>query len=366
MIDPRLKIYRALMWTRHNIRTELNRDEHELRYLFFEVSRRCNIHCRYCGSGCTPEEREGELTTQEWIDIIDQLAEDFDPKRVMVAVTGGEPLYRKDIFEIFAHLHKRGFPYGMVCNATLLNAEAAKKIVECGMNSLSLSIDSIPEVNDSIRGQGVTRCVVNAIHNLREAGYKVILEALSTITKPCIPHLHAFQDWLTELKITRWRVSPVMPIGRAAENTDLLLDDEDLITLLKFVRSQRQKDNGALRLEFSEEGFLGDRYEGLVRPYLCQCRAGINVGGIRYDGKIGACPEISQVFDQGDIHKERFSEVWNNRFEPYRNRDWTRKLGPCQTCDKFNICHGGALHLYNDMETPASRCFYEMIKGASK
>ena len=83
--DLRLMIYRKMMWKRHQIRTSANRDLHELRYLFFEVSRRCNIHCRYCGSSCTLEERMNELTTQEWLDIIDQLAEDFDPKRVMIA-----------------------------------------------------------------------------------------------------------------------------------------------------------------------------------------------------------------------------------------------------------------------------------------
>ena len=121
MPDPRLKLYQFLMWKRHNIRTAVNRDEHELRYLFFEVSRRCNIHCRYCGSGCTLAEREGELTTQEWLDIIDQLAEDYEPGRVMIAVTGGEPLFREGIYDIFAHLHEKGFPYGMAsgpCQAT--------------------------------------------------------------------------------------------------------------------------------------------------------------------------------------------------------------------------------------------------------
>ncbi len=362
MADPRLKLYQFLMWKRHNLRTQVNREEHPLRYIFFEVSRRCNLHCRYCGSGCTLAERQGELTTQDWISIIDQLAEDFEPANIMVAVTGGEPLFRKDIFEIFAHLHKRGFPYGMVTNSTLLDEEAAKKLVEVGINSISLSLDSIPEVNNSIRGQHTAEAAMRAIENLNNAGYKGILEALSTITKPCMAHLDEFQAWITGLGLKRWRVSPVIAIGRAAENPDLLLDDNDVRTLLEFVRRQRHKNNGELRLEFSEEGFLGDRFEGLVRPYLCQCRAGINVGGIRYDGKIGACPEISQVFDQGDIHTDRFKDVWDNKYKEYRDRSWTRELGPCKTCDKFNICHGGAMHLYDDMQTPTHRCFYEMVK----
>ena len=144
MPDLRLMVYRAMMWKRHQLRTERNRNDHELRYLFFEVSRRCNIHCRYCGSDCTLDERANELTTQEWLDIIDQIAEDFDPKRVMVAVTGGEPLFRPDIFEIYKHLHEKGFHYGMVCNSTLLTPEAARHLADLYENAFP----GLPAVDD--------------------------------------------------------------------------------------------------------------------------------------------------------------------------------------------------------------------------
>lgn len=361
MQDLRLMIYRKMMWKRHQIRTEANRESHELRYLFFEVTRRCNIACRYCGSECTPKIRENELPTEKWLRIIDEVAEDFNPRRIMVAVTGGEPLTRDGIYEIFGHLHEKGFRYGMVCNSTLLDAEAAKKIVACGMNSISLSIDSIEAVNDKVRAKGCTAAFLSAVGNLRSAGYNGILEALSTITKPCLPHLEEMQKWLTSIGIKRWRVSPVIPIGRAAECPDLCLSDEEVCRLLDFVRGRRMTESD-MRLEFSEEGYLGDDYEGLVRPYLCQCRAGINIAGIRYDGKIGACPEISPVFDQGDIKTERLSDVWRDRFQNMRDRSWMHRLGPCARCDKHSVCGGGALHLYDDMQTPTRRCFYRMIE----
>lgn len=361
MPDLRLMIYRSLMWKRHQLRTSVNREKHELRYLFFEVSRRCNLCCKYCGSGCTPEERQNEMSADEWISIIDQIAEDYDPRRVMIAITGGEPLFKPGIFDIFKHLRDKGFPYGMVCNSTLLDAEAARKLVECDMSSLSLSCDCIPEINDAIRGRNTSKHVVEAIGHLRDAGYKGILEILSTITKPCMPHLDEMRRWVTDLGIKQWRVSPVMPLGRAAENRELLLDDEDVRELLKFIRRCRRTLRDEISMEFSEEGYLGNRFEGLVRPYLCQCRAGINVGGIRYDGKVGACPEISPFFDQGDIHQNRFSEIWNTRYQVFRDRSWTHDLGPCKKCKKYSICKGGALHLYEDTDHPASRCFYEMI-----
>lgn len=359
--DIRQMIYRSMMWKRHRLRTAQNRANHELRYLFFEVSRRCNIHCLYCGSDCSLNERDNEMDTAQWLRIIDELAEDFSPERITVAVTGGEPLYKEGIFDIFQRLHERGFHYGMVSNSTLLTPETASKIVACGMNSISLSVDSIEPVNDRIRGKGMTAYFTKAVKNLRDAGYTGILEALSTITKPCLEHLHEMQTWLESLGIRRWRVAPVMPLGRAARHRELLLDDRDLKLLLDFVRTARGVQQ-PLVPEFGEEGFLGDRYEGLVRPYLCQCRAGINVGGIRYDGKVGACPEISRSFDQGDIHEKRFSQIWQSGYQLMRDRSWTKTLGACARCEKFSVCRGGALHLYEDPFHEAKRCFYRMLQ----
>ncbi|MBO5752891.1 MAG: radical SAM protein [Proteobacteria bacterium] len=360
---PNLKqmIFNHFKWKLHQIQSSIQRDEHELEYLFLEVSRRCNISCRYCGSDCTNTCNSTELTTQQWLDIIDQIADDFVPQKVMIAVTGGEPLFRPDIFDIFKRLQERGFYYGMVSNSTLLNAETAERLVQCGIHSISLSCDSIPEINDKQRCPNASKHVVDAIHHLRCAKYRGILEILSTITKPCIPHLEEMKTWVQNLKIKRWRLAPVIAIGRAAENKDLLLDHNDIKIILDFIRDQRQSLDH-IKVELTEEGFVGDEYEGLVRPYLCQCKAGINVGGIRFDGKIAACPEISQVFDQGDILNERFSEVWNNKYQDFRDRSWTHKLGPCQHCDKFKICQGGSLHLYENKSTPTTRCLHEMLK----
>lgn len=104
--------------------------------------------------------------------------------------------------------------------------------------------------------------------------------------------------WVQSQGITRWRLAPVITIGRAVQNKDLQLSHEDIRTILDFVRHQRQTLDH-INVELSEEGFVGDEYEGLVRPYLCQCKAGINVGGIRFDGKIGACPKFHKSLTKG-------------------------------------------------------------------
>lgn len=350
------------MWQRHRLRRRQNRETHELRYLFFEVSRRCNLSCLYCGSSCTAQQRAGELSLDEWKRIIDEVADHYDSRRIMVAITGGEPLLREDIYDIMLKLRERGFPYGMVSNATLLDDAAAKKLIACGIRAISLSMDAPPEINDKIRGKGTSDAVIHAIQHLRDNGYTGILEIISTLSKPAIDALAEMQRFVSDLGIKRWRVAPIMPIGRATEYPELIPDDEDLRATLNYVKAARMSASDTLQPEFGEEGYLGDEFEGMVRPYLWHCRAGINVAGIRYNGVLAACPEISYHFDQGDLRKEAFKDIWENRYQVFRDRSWTKKLGPCVDCEAYANCDGGAMHLYDDCDSPIKRCFYQMCK----
>ncbi len=357
-IKKRLQNY--LLWQKHKLKmSELIRT-HPLQYLFLEVTRQCNLACVYCGSSCTGRPLASEMAAPEWKDLIEQVASQFDARTIMVAVTGGEPLIKEGIFEIFETLKQHRFRYGMVSNAKVLDKAAAKALVKAGIGSISLSMDALPEVNDKLRGRGISKKVEEAVKNLQEAGFKGKLEIISTITRPAMAHLDEMRRYVASLRVPLWRVAPVMPIGRAAENPDLVPTQDDIRYMLEWIRRARP-DGMIPSPEFSEEGFVGHRFEGLVRPYLCQCRAGITVGGIRYDGRIGACPELADAFDQGDIHTDDFKAVWDEKYEVFRDRSWARK-GPCKGCRFWDVCRGGALHLYQDTQSPYLRCLYKMCK----
>ncbi len=360
----RTRLRRYVMWERHRLRMAGLRRSHELRYLFLEVTRRCNLSCKYCGSSCTPREQGAELSAEQWCEIIAQVAKDFDARRIMVAVTGGEPLMKKGLFEILQTLRQHRFRYGLVSNGSLLDAEAARRLVAAGMGSISLSMDAPPALNDALRGEGSSAKVLTAIGHLRAAAFRGKLEIISTITKPAVATLDEMRAFIAQQGINLWRVAPVMPVGRALEHPDLLPDARDVRAILEFVRAGR-RDKTFPVPEFSEDGFVGARFEGVVRPYLCQCRAGVSIAGIRANGRIGACPELPECFDQGDIHQERLKEVWDQRYQVFRDRRWTRK-GVCGTCKHYRVCNGGALHLYQDTSSEALRCMYLMCKEAEQ
>jgi radical SAM protein with 4Fe4S-binding SPASM domain len=353
---------RDALWQSHREKWDKLVQEHPLRYVFLEVTRRCNLACAYCGSDCTPKATRGEMPVSEWIEIVRQIASDFDATRIMVAVTGGEPLLKEGIDELFHELHRHKFGFGMVTNGFFLDAERARRIVDSGMGSVSISMDAPTELNDRLRGKGASEKVAQAAQALQNAGFKGKLEIISTITRPVVGLLPRMREHVARLKIPYWRVAPVMPIGRAASRPDLVPGDRDVRAMLEFVREAR-RDGFVPAPEFSEEGFLGNRFEGCVRPYLSQCRAGITIAGILSDGRIGACPELGDGFVQGDIRAERLKDVWETRYQVLRERAWTRK-GVCADCEQYERCHGGSMHLYASPDGELLRCLYRMAKNA--
>jgi len=352
---------REAIWDAHRKQRLELFQEHPLEYLLLEVTRACNLSCAYCGSSCGKKPQREELTIDEWKGVVRQIAEDWKPSDIMIAVTGGEPLTKPGIFELFQELHNLGFRYGMVSNACLLDAQAASRIVEVGMDSLSLSMDAPPPLNDTLRGDGTSLAVFRAVDALHQAGYTGTLEIISTITTPAVPYLDQMRALVSSLRVPNWRISPVMPVGRAAHRPDLVPGPAEVRQILEFVLAARQ-DDFIPRPEMSEEGYLGNRFEGNVRPYLCQCRAGVSIAGILCDGRIGACPELGDAFVQGHVKQERLSAVWRERYQIFRNRDWM-KQGPCAGCDQFQRCEGGSVHLYESPDSSTLRCLYLLAKA---
>jgi radical SAM protein with 4Fe4S-binding SPASM domain len=144
--------------------------------------------------------------------------------------------------------------------------------------------------------------------------------------------------------VRRWRLFTVFPVGRAAKEEELQLDNEQFRRLMNFIIDTRRE--GRIRVDYGCEGFLGS-YEGKVRDRLYSCSAGITVGSVLVDGAISACPSIRADYHQGNIYTDDFWDVWNNRFEAYRNREWMR-TGECAECKMFRYCKGNGMHLRNE------------------
>jgi len=352
----------------HAAKRDFDREkrEHPLTYLFWEATLRCNLACRHCGSRCSPETRPPEeLSGEEARRIFREIAEDFDAREITIAVTGGEPLVRDDIFEVMTSAKECGFFWGMVTNAVLITAKTIGRMERAGMDTVSVSLDGDAEAHAILRGAGSYERALRGLQLLiDQARFLECVQVTTVVHTGNIDRLERMYQQLAERGVGEWRLLMVDPIGRMRdpENQELLLGGEQLGRLLDFVAAKREA--GALDITFEESGFLGLKYEGRVRDYYFHCPAGINIGSVLHDGKISACPSLERVMVEGDARRERFLQVWNERFGRYRDRDSTRRKGRCAACKWWRHCEGGSLHLWDWERGEPRLCHYHLLKEA--
>ena len=166
------------------------------------------------------------------------------------------------------------------------------------------------------------------------------------------------KDFLISQGVKAWRFFTISPIGRAANNEELCLTGSELKYLMDFIVKLRQEKR--IQATFSCEAYLGG-YEKKARDEYFFCRAGIQIASILADGSISACPNIDRSFVQGNIYKDNFLDIWNNRFKIMRDRKWTKK-GQCLNCKDYKNCLGGAMHLWNEKRDSIMTCIHQQIK----
>ncbi len=345
----------------HSRYVKLKAKEHELNYMFWECTSRCNIACLHCGSDCKIIEDAPDMPAEDFLNVAKQISTRYNPKRVMIVVSGGEPLVRKDLPEVGLKLKEMGFPWGMVSNGYAMTPELFRKLRDSGLRSATISLDGLKENHDWLRGRsGSFERAVEAIKLLaREEG--MVYDVVTCVNSKNFNELEEIKNFLLEIGVNRWRLFMIDPIGRAAHNPLLHISDKQFEGMLDFIVKNRVE--GKIRTSFGCDGFLGD-YEAIVREGLFFCRAGTQVGSVLANGDIGACPNIHRGFVQGNIYKDDFLDVWEDRFKEYRNRK-VFKTGMCRSCKQWKNCRGEGMHLREPGNSDPLMCHFQRLYGGS-
>ena len=323
----RLKI---ALWL-ESLRRRNLKELHPLRQLFWESTLRCNVHC--------------------FLHVIDtEVTPHVDPHKVLIIISGGEPLMRKDLADIGRALKSRGYPWGMVTNGLALTKERFDELVSAGLRSITVSLDGLEKDHVWLRQhplafEGATRAIRQIVDynksQITNHKLQITWDVVTCVNQRTIDHLPEIREYLWSLGVRDWRVFGIDPMGRAASNPELLLTDEQFQYLMDYIASEREAGR---HVSYSCEGYLGT-YEGRVRDHLYQCAAGISVASILIDGSISACTSIRGKYYQGNIYRDSFWSVWENGFKPYRDRSWMRKMEPCKDCKAWTFCEGNGMHL---------------------
>ena len=318
--------------------------EHPLRQLFWECTLRCDLHCRHCGSDCKQTALAGDMPKEDFGRVLDSVSARTHPHKVMVNITGGEPLMRPDLDECGRMIYEKGFPWGMVTNALALPPERYLRLLHNGLRAMSISLDGLEESHDWMRGrEGSFKRASAAIRMVTGSG-AIAFDVVTCVNRRNFGQLAALKEHLISLGVRDWRLFTVFPAGRAAGNPELFLSREELRGLMEFIRNTRKE--GIVHTEFACEGFLGN-YEGDVRDHFYMCNAGITIGSVLADGSISACPSIRANYVQGNIYQDDFMEVWEKSYLPYRDRSWMY-TDECAACLHWKYCRGGGMHLRDD------------------
>jgi len=336
--------------------------KHILIDLFWETTLTCNAKCKHCGSSAEGRKYEGELTTDEIKNAFKQIAEDYNANKILINVTGGEPLVRKDLFEVMEYAtNELHFHWGMTTNGILLNDENIKKLKKSNMETVSISIDGLRDTHDKFRGvKGSYDTIIENIKKLKQADFVKHIQVTTVFHKDNINEIEELYEVMKSLKLDSWRLVSMDPIGRANENNELLLDGKDIKKILDFIVEKNQK--GDLELTYGCPGFLGIKYEKEARKGYFYCRTGINVASILYNGDLFVCPNVERRKEliQGNINFDRFKDVWENKYKEFRDINRT-KCDKCEKCEWWDFCLGGAYHTWNFNENKQNKCTYNML-----
>lgn len=330
---------------------------HELNYLFWECTTRCNLHCRHCGSDCTAPGSSPDMPIEDFLRAFDTIPKNEIQRPFTVILTGGEPLLRPDIEQIGEALRRRGVGWSMVSNGWHYDREVHRRLMGAGMGALTISLDGLEAEHDWMRGrEGSYRRTVDAIA-IAAREPRLNFDVVTCVNQRNLPQLQQMHDLLASLGVPQWRIFTIIPIGRATQEPELHLSNPQFVELMEFIKGKREHRESPMNVTFSCEGYLG-RYEWRVRQNPHFCHAGINIASVLIDGTICACPNIDRVaFGQGNIYRDRLWEVWNNRFEAFRDHSWMRR-GSCKDCKVFRDCYGGGMHNWHGDCHEVINCHY--------
>lgn len=347
-----------------------------LQVVVWNITSRCNLRCQHCYFEATGKIDPNELKSKEARDFIEDLAEFKVP---VLLFSGGEPLLRKDIFELAKFAKDRGIKPVLSTNGSLITEEVAKKIKQAGFSYVGISLDGMEQTNDCFRRKkGAFTQTLVGIRNCQKVGLKVGLRF--TLTKHNFKDLAYMFDLVEQESIPRFCIYHLVYIGRAGNNRVMDLSHKEKRQALEIIwqRSlkfcQRGLNIEVLTVDNHADGVWLYLKLKSLNPQKAKRALGLlkAQGGNSSGEKIGAVDNCGNIYpDQfwrthllGNIRKSKFSKVWQENgssfLQDLRHRSLLLK-GRCQRCIFLLICNGNfrarAEAVFKDPWAPDPACY---------
>jgi radical SAM protein with 4Fe4S-binding SPASM domain len=219
--------------------------EYKPRLIFWEVTKGCNLRCIHCRATATELMSPKDLPTQKALDIISQIADFGNP---ILVLSGGEPLYRADIFELAEYATQRGLRAALATNGTLVTRDVAQKIKQSGIKRVSISLDGADATtHDSFRGiPGSFDAAIYGMKNLQGIGVSVQIN--TTIARHNAHQLPAVLDLARNLGADALHTFLLVPVGCGVDIADeQMVPPEEYEQMLNWFYDQSLKGDIELK-----------------------------------------------------------------------------------------------------------------------
>lgn len=315
-------------------------------YVVWELTLRCDQRCTFCGSRAD-DPRDAELTTDEALDVADQLARAGAREVVLI---GGEAYLHDGVYAIIGRLRDRGVVPVMTTGGRGLDRDRAMRLADAGLARASVSIDGLAPTHDLLRASpGSHAAAIEALGNLRGAGIEI--SANTNVNRCNRGELEALFDLLADAGIRAWQVQITAPLGRAADRPEMILQPWDLLDLLpRIVALERiAHARGILLMPGNNLGYFGPE-EAELRSLVpggddrfAGCQAGRFVLGIESDGAVKGCPSLqTSAYVTGNLRAHDLATLWSRPAIAAPSSRTTADLwGFCGTCVFGRECLGG-------------------------
>lgn len=316
---------------------------------------KCDQPCQHCGSRAGAA-RDEELSTEEALEVARALGRLGFRE---VALIGGEAYLRPDLHTIVGELNEAGLRVSMQTGGRAMTVDRARALRDAGLHAIGVSVDGPAPIHDLLRGnQGSHAAALRALDAGREAG--LVVTANSQINMLNYLHLRETCGELRAHGIQSWQVQLTVPMGRAADHPEWILDPWRVVTVidalaeiqLEAVKGHKNKRGAPFNVVAGNNiGYFGPHEQtlrsrpGAVEAHWQGCRAGINVIGIESDGTVKGCPSLPTApYAGGNVKDLSLGRIWEESKEVRfaRDREPDGDLwGFCETCYYAETCRAG-------------------------
>ena len=365
--------------------------ENQPRLIFWEVTKGCNLRCIHCRASATELSSPNDLSTQTALGIIDQIAAAANP---ILVLSGGEPLYRSDIFQLARYGTDKGLRVALATNGTLVTKEVARMIVDSGVKRVSISLDGADALtHDTFRGiPGAFEAAVYGLRNLKALGMSVQINM--TIARHNARQLPQVLELAKALGADALHTFLLVPVGCGVDiAAEQMVPPEEYEEMLNWfydrsleggielkatcaphyfrvVRQRRVADRraaeaaakaapvavaqdpkhigptemmmpGSTGIEFRPKGNHTGHPGGHpsdMNAMTKGCLAGTGVCFISHQGEVFPCGYLPVI--AGDLGKQNFADIWRDSEVFNQLRDTGNLKGKCGCCEFRNVCMG--------------------------